>query len=68
MQWECLRTVHWAWLRCVGGVLWAALPGERVCAGRGCVCVGGRGCVEAHVQEQKGFGLMERAPQLLTAE
>lgn len=32
------------------------------------VCVGGRGCVEAHVQEQKGFGLMERAPQLLTAE
>lgn len=32
------------------------------------VCVGGRGCVEAHVQEQKGFGLMERAPQFLTAE
>lgn len=62
MQWECLRTVHWAWLRCVGGVLWAALPGERVCVCRG------RGCVEAHVQEQKGFGLMERAPQLLTAE
>lgn len=57
MQWECLRTVHWAWLRCVGGVLW-----------RGCVCVGGRGCVEAHVQEQKGFGLMERAPQFLMAE
>lgn len=45
--------------RCLVG---SAARGEGVCVS------GGRGCVEAHVQEQKGFGLMERAPQLLTAE